>query len=56
MSASAAKGAKIRVLLAEDKQMLRGALAALLELESDIQVIAQAANGREAEHLTRDEA
>ena len=54
MSASAAKGAKIRVLLAEDQTMLRGALAALLELESDIQVIAQAANGREAERLTRE--
>lgn len=34
--------------------MVRGALAALLELEADIQVIAQAANGREAERLTRE--
>jgi len=34
--------------------MLRGALAALLELESDIKVIAQAANGREAHKLARD--
>jgi two-component system response regulator DesR len=38
----------IRVLLAEDQTMLRGALAALLELEPDITVIAQAANGRDA--------
>jgi two-component system response regulator DesR len=38
----------IRVLLAEDQTMLRGALAALLDLESDITVIAQAANGHEA--------
>jgi two-component system response regulator DesR len=45
---------KIRVLLAEDQTMLRGALAALLELEPDITVVAQAANGREAHRLARD--
>jgi two-component system response regulator DesR len=43
----------IRVLLAEDQTMLRGALAALLDLEPDITVIAQAANGREALKLAR---
>ena len=41
----------IRVLIAEDQTMLRGALASLLDLEPDICVIAQAANGREAHKL-----
>jgi len=44
----------ISVLLAEDQTMLRGALAALLELEPDITVIAQATNGREALKLARE--
>jgi len=43
----------IRVLLAEDQTMLRGALAALLDLEPDLTVIAQAANGHEALTLAR---
>ena len=38
----------IRVVLAEDQAMVLGALAALLELEPDITVVAQTANGREA--------
>jgi two-component system response regulator DesR len=42
----------IRVLIAEDQTMLRGALAALLSLEPDILVIAEASNGREAHKLT----
>src|SRR6201997_1934556 len=38
----------IRVVLAEDQGMGLGALAALLEIEGDISVVAQACNGKEA--------
>lgn len=39
--------APIRVIVADDQAMVRGALAALLDLAPDITVVAQAANGRE---------
>ncbi|WP_327046282.1 response regulator transcription factor [Microbispora sp. NBC_01189] len=38
----------IRVVLAEDQSMVRGALASLLGLEPDIEVVGEAANGDEA--------
>ncbi|MEV6795382.1 response regulator transcription factor [Streptomyces sp. NPDC051320] len=41
----------ISVLLAEDEHLIRGALAALLSYEEDIDVIAQAGDGREAVEL-----
>ena len=37
----------VRVLLAEDQAMVRGALSALLALEGDIEVVAEAARGDE---------
>ena len=44
----------IRVLLAEDQAMTRGALAALLGLAGDIEVVAQAARGDEVLPLALD--
>lgn len=41
----------IRVVVAEDQSMVLGALAALLEIESDIDVVGRARNGREAMDL-----
>lgn len=41
----------IRVLLAEDQAMVRGALAALLRMEGDIEIVAEAARGDEAVSL-----
>ena len=37
----------IRVLLAEDQAMVRGALAALLALEGDIEIVAEVGRGDE---------
>jgi DNA-binding NarL/FixJ family response regulator len=45
---------KIKVLIADDHSMVRQGLKQILELESDITVIAQAANGEEAIKLTRE--
>jgi DNA-binding NarL/FixJ family response regulator len=44
---------KITVLLAEDHMIVREGLRALLKLEDDIEVIAEAENGRQTVNLTR---
>ncbi|MFI0817294.1 response regulator [Streptomyces sp. NPDC021098] len=43
----------IRVLLADDEHLIRGALAALLSLEDDLLVVAEAASGPEALAMAR---
>jgi len=45
---------KISVVIAEDQRMVLGALAALLSLESDIDVVAQASDGTAALALVRE--
>ena len=44
----------IRLLLADDEDLLRGALAALLELEEDLSVVAEAATSTDAVRLARE--
>ncbi len=44
----------IRVVLADDHRIVRHGLRSLLEKERDIEVVAEAANGREAVHLARE--
>ncbi|MGE5701967.1 MAG: response regulator [Clostridia bacterium] len=41
----------IRIVIAEDQRMLLGALASLLDLEEDMQVVAKASNGEDAVKL-----
>jgi two-component system, NarL family, response regulator DesR len=43
----------VRIMIAEDQTMVRQALVALLELEPDIEVVAQAADGDEALAMAR---
>jgi two-component system response regulator DesR len=43
----------IRILLADDENLIRTALAALLALEDDIEVVAEAASGAEALAMAR---
>ncbi|SFD15366.1 response regulator transcription factor [Streptomyces aidingensis] len=43
----------VRILLADDEHLIRGALAALLGLEDDLVVVAEAASGTEALAMAR---
>ncbi|HEX8629892.1 MAG TPA: response regulator, partial [Catenuloplanes sp.] len=45
--------APIRVLLADDEHLIRGAMAALLGLEDDLSVVGQASTGTEALAMAR---
>ncbi|MEK7247761.1 MAG: response regulator, partial [Chloroflexota bacterium] len=43
---------KIRILLADDHQVLRSGLRALLSLEPDFEVVGEASDGKAAVRLT----
>ena len=47
MSDGPVRGVPIRLLLADDQALVRGALAALLEMERDLEVVAQLDDGTE---------
>src|SRR5699024_6322444 len=44
---------RLRILLADDESTIRAALAALLDLENDLDVVAQASDGRRTVELAR---
>lgn len=48
------KANKIRVLIADDHDMLREGLVAFLRFSRDIEMVGEACNGREAIHLCRE--
>ncbi len=48
-----AKGQPVRVLLADDHKILRQGLISLLQFETDIEVVGEAADGKEAVELAR---
>src|SRR4051794_26495653 len=45
----------IRVLLADDQALLRGTFRLLIDAQPDMEVVAEASNGREATQLARSE-
>jgi DNA-binding NarL/FixJ family response regulator len=50
-----ARQRRLRVLLADDQTLMRGALRVLVESEPDLEVVAEAADGAQAVELTRAE-
>jgi DNA-binding NarL/FixJ family response regulator len=46
-------GERIRILIAEDQELIRCAFALMLELEPDFEIVAQAADGAEAVQAAR---
>lgn len=56
MTGATPAGPVIRVLVAEDQAMVRGALRALLELEDDIRVVAEVGRGDEVVAAAREHA
>ncbi|WP_431073948.1 response regulator [Microbacterium phyllosphaerae] len=51
---AASEGAGIRLLIADDQALVRGALGALLDLEPDLTVIGMASDGAEAQRLAEE--
>ncbi|MET0801573.1 MAG: DNA-binding response regulator, partial [Actinomycetota bacterium] len=45
---------KVRVLVADDQDIVRAGLTMILDAQPDIEVIGEAANGREAVALARE--
>ena len=53
MDVKMAGASEIRILIAEDQQLVRRAFSTMLSLEGDLKVVAQAADGAEAIQLAR---
>jgi DNA-binding NarL/FixJ family response regulator len=53
VSADISTGEPIRILVVEDQQLIRRAFAAMLDLEPDIEVVGQAADGAEGIEMVR---
>ncbi|MBC7310681.1 MAG: response regulator transcription factor, partial [Tetrasphaera sp.] len=45
----------IRVVIADDQDLIRGGLRAILDADESVTVVGEAANGREAARVAREE-